>query len=225
MRIEDKIALPQVCAPTRYPCHLLLWLLSPASCELSQGVRVPPSKNLSKKWRKWKRKKIKRLRISALRWQFQKSSSLTFIFSLNAPGRSLGGKDYLPAVLLCNSLCKQFCWNKLTLRCSLTLPAAWEMITERYWAKQPQATLRQGSWWHPVFFCFFFNLWRICECVWGGEWGQMGRKIKTTRLRFSRGGWKAKNRMDGRASSCGLCRCHLDSLILYSQGIKMMREI
>lgn len=49
------------------------------------------------------------------------------ISKVELPRRSKGqlwGKDYLPAVLLCNSLCKQFWWNKLTLRCSLTLPAA-----------------------------------------------------------------------------------------------------
>lgn len=49
------------------------------------------------------------------------------------------------------------------------------------------------------------------------------KKIKTTRLRFSRVGWKAKDRMDGRASSCGLCSCHLDSLILYSQGCERFK--
>lgn len=146
-RIEIEIPTSGLCP---HSVHMP-WLLSPAYYQLSQGISVPSSKNLSKKWT-WKgKKKSLRIRISALRWQFRKSSSLTFIFSLNAPRQSFGGKDYLPAVLLCNSLCKQFCWNKLTLRCSLTLPAAWELITERYWAKQPQATLRQGTWWHPVF--------------------------------------------------------------------------
>lgn len=84
-------------------------------------------------------------------------SSLMFSFLGPPVLESFWGEDYLPAVLLCNSFCKQFCWNKLPLTCSLTLPAAWEMITGSYWAKQPLAMLRLDD---------FLVLWQICNlCV------------------------------------------------------------
>lgn len=130
---DDTLACP-VCAGGHAGC---------CDCSsLSVRLWVRGWKILSKQ-SSWKINKL----WTTLRWQFEKSHVL---IPPVLKGAAVG-KDYLLAVLLCNSLCKQFWWNKLTLRCSLTLPAAWEMIRACYWAKQPPATLGWGTWWHPVF--------------------------------------------------------------------------
>lgn len=130
--------------------------------------------------------------------QFRKCSTWLF-FSLSCSKAKLGGGDYLHTVLLCNSLCKQFWWNKLTLRCSLTLPAAWEMITERYWAKQPLAMPRL----YDILYlslCVTERETVLCVC-----WQDLIER-RTSIFRY-----------------CGLCNCHHNSLILFLEGINMIQ--
>ena len=162
------------------------------------------------------RKKKKKKNYKLLDHYFKSVLSVFLLLIFSAPGRCFGGKDYLPAVLLCNSLCKQFCWNKLTLRCSLTLPAAWEMITECYEAKQPPAMLRRGNF---MTSCFYGGFVSVCVCVSEPRessataacaCGQEGRKPPRTKGIHI----QVLN---------GLCDCHHHSLILLCEGIKMIQ--
>ena len=125
-------------------------------------MQVVATTHQEKSLSKYSNRKKKKKNYKLLDHYFKSVLSVFLLLIFSAPGRCFGGKDYLPAVLLCNSLCKQFCWNKLTLRCSLTLPAAWEMITECYEAKQPPAMLRRGNF---MTSCFYGGFVSVCVCV------------------------------------------------------------
>lgn len=183
-------------------------------CASIRWVTVSPGKNPSKEL-KWERKKE-----TALRWQFQKSCSLDFFFFFflwSAPRRSFGGKIIFP---LSSSVIPSV---NSSGGISLLSDARWHYLLRGRWLQSATGLNSPRRCWDRGLDDILF-LWWICECMCVRRREGQRESSPTT---VSCVGWKAKNLIERRASISGvlngLCNCHHNSLMLFSEGIKMIQ--
>lgn len=184
-------------------------------CASIRWVTVSPGKNPSKEL-KWEREKKNSFKMTISKvvfsWLF-----FFFFFLWSSPRRSFGGKIIFP---LSSSVIPSV---NSSGGISLLSDARWHYLLRGRWLQSATGLNSPRRCWDRGLDDILF-LWRICECMCvRRREGQRESSLTTV----SCVGWKAKNLIERRASISGLlnglCNCHHNSLMLFSEGIKMIQ--